>query len=77
MSADTNFLPLFIYQGLKGERGSPGTAGLKGESVRDCINTVLDACVGYIWLKLSSLLQGPPGNPGYQGQAGLPVSISS
>lgn len=51
MSADNNFLPLFIYQGLKGERGSPGTAGLTGESVRDCINTVLDACVGYIWAK--------------------------
>lgn len=77
MSADTNFLPLFIYQGLKGERGSPGTAGLKGESVRDCITLSWMLVLDIFGLKLSSLLQGPPGNPGYQGQAGLPVSISS
>lgn len=35
------------------------------------------ACVVYHWLTFPALLQGPPGNPGYQGQAGSPVSVSS
>jgi len=31
----------FSFQGLKGERGNPGTAGHKGESVRMiCLNNV-------------------------------------
>lgn len=30
---------------------------------------------GILLLAFPSLLQGPPGNPGYQGQAGSPVSV--
>lgn len=67
-------------EGRTWERGKQWSERRISKPSRHRCYVTHNACAAglvYHWLTFLVLLQGPPGNPGYQGQAGTPVSVSS